>query len=362
MESNYKKLLFEYINSPFQKREFSGDLDALIHALEKSPPEIIPYQIKNEISFRKYTYYLDKIINENLRNGKISPNIEKILVDVEDDISNGPEYEDIVLYRGIKDVILDLKVGDRITDKAFMSKTIDPDIAKGFSLEGTFLILHYPGRTRQIYLNDISVVEDEKEMLTFSGESFIVEVVLDFHRGEVFGTHIIYAVFDRYEEFELDIDRGIDIRFNEIENLFPEFVKIFKKDYILFHIKDSDSIRLTDVLPGFIMYDHELEFEPDYDNFPLAMVQKDIEEQLFNSMMVYYYSGLLLGVYHLEFEEYGLFEVTKMERDGLLTTREEDSFGTAYAILYDKVEKIEVGDRVLGEGELSLPKINLLWK
>lgn len=321
----------------------NGDLPLLLEALERNLVEPLNQKIEHPFAFRKYSRYLDKIINTNLRNGKISPNIDNIVLKMEEDIRSAPEYEDIVLYRGLKDV-LEVGIGDRISDKGFMSKSISSDIANKFSKLGTFLILHYPGITKQVYMADYSLYPEEKEMLGLQGEEFIVKATATYQ-----DYNFVYAVFDKNVSYDLEIDEEIDKKFNEIKLLYSLFEEELKENYIFLKVKDPNKEGSSPL----ISWDRDL---PDWingENIPVYLVGRTTPDQLFSLIMMLYYQEELLEIFSMSFEEYGDFNVSQRRGD-LLITNKDDVFSVAYVMFYEEYEKIE--------GSIPLPTFKSLWK
>ena len=136
---------------------------------------------ENNLSIHSYTYKYDSVINYQLRIGKTDSRTKKLINDIIKLVDISPIIPDIILYRGIsssafkqkttspavkglksspvKSRILEdedsnIKIGNIYYDKAFMSKSIDYEIAQKFT-DGKccmFLFTYDKSSIRHLYL------------------------------------------------------------------------------------------------------------------------------------------------------------------------------------------------------------------
>lgn len=127
-------------------------------------------------------------INESLRDFDTDSSTQEQVDLINGAIDGTPGLPgDTTLYRGISgqeyvDAYLngDLSIGDIVTDEAFMSTSLDPNIAEGFfsrDNQGVIYQILAPEGTSGIYVAPISNLEEEAEWLLPSGTSLqIVDI------------------------------------------------------------------------------------------------------------------------------------------------------------------------------------------
>lgn len=104
----------------------------------------------------------------------------EILVNhLETAISRGVNRQDLIVYRGVKDHVLEgFDVGDIFTDDGFMSTTISPKEANTFG--DRIMQIRVPAGTNSLFLDGLSGFETELEILfNYGSEMRIVEMSYD---------------------------------------------------------------------------------------------------------------------------------------------------------------------------------------
>lgn len=339
-----RNFLIKRKQSLIEGGHISGDINLLIDALS-SEREVIPKEqsVLHPESIQKYTHYLYKIINSSLRNGVISRKIDNIIVDMEDSIAEAPVYEDIILYRGVYPKI-NLKVGDKFSDRAFMSKTSDYNIVTNFSkVFGTRFFLHYPKKTRQLYIAEYSEHGEEKEFLSFTGEEFVVKAVYDIDIGD----NYIYAEFVGTITSDAIYDESKDQEYEELEKMYPLLEEIIMKDYLFVKVKDYHNT------PEQVVTGRPYKESDFSEELPIYLLKAMTKNQLFTSLMKLFYLDELLALYILSFDEYQIFDVLGKQGD-LEVESKQDSFTVASLLVYDNYINITP--------QTGLPKLELIWE
>lgn len=312
-----------------------------IKDLMKNKVTVKRQDVKRFEIFKKYSRYLDKTINEGLRNGKMSVKTFEMISEMMREIDNAPTYKDLILFRGDK---RSFNVGEIIEDKGFMSKTIDIEVAKRFAgfIDGSVLLLYYPNETKQLYIANYSKFPEEQEMISYPGESF--KVIAKNSTGI---NDYVYAVFDRFLDIILDIDDEIDKQYYEIEKIIPKIEKILQEEYILLELYDEETF--LDSEGGLIYYDHDVDFKPSYEHFPEVMVVRDHVDQVVNLITRLYYKGTLKAIHKVIIPKYEIYKIISEGKE-----KEEDSFYVAYVMVHGLLDSITPKE--------NLPVTEILWK
>lgn len=123
-------------------------------------------------SIQAYTadWYFD--INDNLRKGRKSDaETQKMINDLDTALEKSSRMpSDALSYRGVDG--LNLRIGQTVTDKAFVSTSLNKSKAAEFTTSGTMLEIKVPKGSKAMYLNSLSDYKDEKELLLGRGSSF----------------------------------------------------------------------------------------------------------------------------------------------------------------------------------------------
>jgi len=154
---------------------------------------------KERLALKKYTKYYDEIINNSLRNrinfNGINKDIEEIFK-----VLNSTVRKKYHLYRGVTNgENLNKASNNRIVDKAFMSKTYLPTIARKFTTNGCCILCFiYKYGSPLLDISSVSYFPEEAEVLTFPGEIYsiigkkkccISSVIIDIYFVEVIGNY-----------------------------------------------------------------------------------------------------------------------------------------------------------------------------
>lgn len=105
-----------------------------------------------------------------------SEDIKENITQLDNAIARNKINENIITYRGLSEEALqDIQIGSVITDKAFVSTTLDKNVAlKDFS-EGALLEIKLKEGTNAIYMNkNFTKREEEKEILLSRNKSMLV--------------------------------------------------------------------------------------------------------------------------------------------------------------------------------------------
>lgn len=194
---------------------------------------------RNSRKLHKYTRYYYKLINFELRAKKDISRFTLNLIDgiLEVLTESSPIERGYFVYRGID--FDPFKNGDIFYDPGFTSKTLSFKIATNFSLDdGVILEIHYPTASKQIYLEPISELGYEKEVLSYPGEKLkrIGEKRISGHR--VIVCKMLGSFFDRQN---ITVNPRIDI---SIETRITPFLEtVFQHREISFWIEYNDKLR-----------------------------------------------------------------------------------------------------------------------
>jgi len=303
---------YEYITT---ENNFSGEESIrlkMIDVLQRNYPiPTIPGVFDSRV-LKNYSFFYDKTINDSLRKEKIAKPIEEMVRQIEKEIENADVFTDIVLFRG-SELKNPLKVGDRFSDKGFMSKSSDPVIAQQFS-KNSFFILNYVGESQHLFIAPFSRFPQEKEFLTYPGENFKVKAVFTYAQNNYY-----YCNFLGYDKISLEIlDFPPTPRLNGLEEAINNhFVAVVRKNDVFTFSFNGKRKAITDseenLLPIGLLVDEEYE---------------DLERRILGS----FYGEDLLGVYIVQIPKYGVFEI-KVKDGELETTKREDIFYWAYCLI-----------------------------
>ena len=142
--------------------------------------DLARFQDLSNLCFKAFTesekkaldFYTDDgyyVINDSLKKGDISAEIEDKIKNIEASIGRFELSEDIIVYRGTKmDYYKDVKVGDIIDAKVFYSTSFLEYIAQDFADQlnnPVMLEIKVPSGTKSLYIGYNSSVGDEAELL-----------------------------------------------------------------------------------------------------------------------------------------------------------------------------------------------------
>jgi hypothetical protein len=267
--------------------------------------------------------------------------IEKMFVEIEDEIKKGKEYDNITLFRG-SELQQPLKIGDKISDKAFMSKTIDPVVALTFT-KNSYFVLHYPGKSRHLYIAPFSRFPVEKELLTFAGEIFEIKAVFVYAEKNYY-----LGEFTGYEELDIEI----------IPYPKPPSINGVRgyllHDYVVVNQKTNEVGEESKFQFCFTGERKMLEeSEENYHYLPIGFFSDEEPEDLERKIIGSFYAGDLLGVYLVKIPGYYLFDI-KSKNGELETETKEDIFTLTYCLI--------TGNYVSYKGDDPKPDIKILYE
>lgn len=126
------------------------------------------------------------IINPSLRAGLPPDGGDSYLTDSVNNLMSGLDSaldkavipDTVTVYRGLKNVTIDsVSVGGTLTDKAYVSTTLNKDIAVNFSNTHTLMAITIPKGSRGAYIERVTDKKGEHEILLPRGQSFIITAV-----------------------------------------------------------------------------------------------------------------------------------------------------------------------------------------
>ena len=186
----------------------------------------------------KYSKYYDTVVNWGLRAKRLSGIAFDIIKELYNELDDAkPTTKSITLYRGIhngKNFKVDkLKPGDILYEPGFSSKTIDLPTAMSFTQQGCCLLeITYPPGSKFIQLEEYSQFPDEREYLSYPGETFEIK------RTSSFGNFTIYEAFPlpnsppTLDKIEQMVDHNIDEMYPDFRECIgePKDVPIYFQD------------------------------------------------------------------------------------------------------------------------------------
>lgn len=164
--------------------------------------------LRNSPNIQKYTHHGDAGVNLGLRREKIDSHSLKISESIIHALDSIQWSNDVYLYRGS---MLSHKpeIGSTISDKGYLSKSVDGDIAQGFITGDCCLLwIQYPGKSKQLPVWLMSKYPTEQEVLSYPGECFQVVDKLTY----------FYKYTKRYDVFVLEYRENLytDLHFTPI--------------------------------------------------------------------------------------------------------------------------------------------------
>lgn len=137
--------------------------------------------------------FLEACKFHNLKPAEVRENITLL----ESAMAKGRLAKDRMLWRGIKGKHdeIDLRIGDKFTDKAYSSWSYDQDIAEGFTYafpkhpetgKPTKIIFRYQARQGEhaLFIGDEGAVAEEAEIILGRGRQWRVADIIDHNQGE----------------------------------------------------------------------------------------------------------------------------------------------------------------------------------
>lgn len=178
-----------------------------IHYAAADPQDLIRYydltsncDVIDCEALNMYTHSGYDVVNRKLRFGSYADSayefewkdaeVNKLLTGLDKSFQNAPTVpSNLIAYRGVNSRLFDnLAVGDSFTDKGFVSTSIDP----AQTMSGWQMEIRIPAGTKGIYIEQVSNVASEMELLLNRGTRFRV---LEIQRSvNKYGTKIGKAV------------------------------------------------------------------------------------------------------------------------------------------------------------------------
>lgn len=308
-------------------------VEAMSYSISINDTELDSDIIIDEEVIRNYTFHYDKVINKGLRNRRIYTKIYKMVEKIIEEIEKAPIYNDFILYRGIK-LNSSLKVGDIISDNAFMSKSSDPYEAMFFASgdEKHIFILHY-NTSQQLFIAPYSRFSREKEFLTFPGERFVIKAI---YKNFLHTYYYLEFIDYNLEEPELISDPDFSIVENIVDYDVDEFIILL--------------LRMNDDTNAHFYFDGERKalVESDEKFLPILLIHNESIDDLKRIIQGSFYEETLDSIYRVKIPYY--FTVKMKYRNGEVEEeKEEDVFYLINSILTENF--------ISADSEIKIPEL-----
>ena len=225
--------------------------------------------LQNYPNIKRYTLFYDGPINMGLRNGKLSYRSFEIIKEIYDALNKAePTKRQEILFRGVRPTpnfpINTYKTGDIITEKGIMSKSLSIEDALRFT-DGQccLMVILYPPGSKLLGLSSVSEFPEESEYISYPGEQFQVQEVIQYQIGRfnlqtLIVTYIGNIYFD-INEIAAQVDLSIDRRYLEFKRCLKQFINIDHQVtiYDSLYIVDANMIIIVNNDDNFITFNLE---------------------------------------------------------------------------------------------------------